>query len=77
VAGDMRAFFYLPFAHSEEIAHQETSLKLHARIGHLEQATARHEVIRRFGRFPHRNAVLVRITTREEQTFLSSGGFSG
>jgi uncharacterized protein (DUF924 family) len=35
------------------------------------------DIIRRFGRFPHRNAALGRITTREEQAFLDAGGFAG
>src|SRR5438105_1219396 len=35
------------------------------------------DIIRRFGRFPHRNAALGRITTPEEQAFLDAGGFAG
>ena len=42
-----------------------------------EWAIKHREIIRRFGRFPHRNAVLGRTTTAEEQAFLDAGGFAG
>jgi uncharacterized protein (DUF924 family) len=53
-----------------------------ARIAPLGQAVAREaeiyrDVVARFGRFPHRNAVLARETTAEEQAFLDAGGFAG
>lgn len=76
----MRGFFYLPFEHSEILADQERCTALHRAHGDadgLKWAELHADIIRRFGRFPHRNAVLGRTTTPEEQTFLDSGGFSG
>jgi uncharacterized protein (DUF924 family) len=75
-----RPFFYLPFEHSEAMADQERSLTLFRALGDAESlrwAELHADIIRRFGRFPHRNAVLGRATTPEEQAFLDSGGFSG
>jgi uncharacterized protein (DUF924 family) len=74
-----RAFFYLPFEHSENAADQEYCLGLLQAAGDadlVEWAQLHADVIRRFGRFPHRNTVLGRATTQEEQAFLDSGGFS-
>ena len=75
-----RSFFYLPFEHSEAMADQERSLTLFRALGDAESlrwAELHADIIRRFGRFPHRNAVLGRATTPEEQAFLDSGGFAG
>ena len=75
-----RAFFYLPFMHSENPADQERSLALWRQAGDGENrkyAELHAGIIRRFGRFPHRNAVLGRATTPEEQAFLCAGGFAG
>ncbi len=58
-----RGFLYMPFQHSEAIADQQRSLALFTALGDEEQlryATLHHQVIERFGRFPHRNAVLGR-----------------
>jgi uncharacterized protein (DUF924 family) len=80
VAGAERAFFYLPFEHSETLADQERSLALSRRAGDGKAdryAEIHADIIRRFGRFPHRNAVLGRATTAEEQAFLDAGGFAG
>jgi uncharacterized protein (DUF924 family) len=77
VESDMRLFFYLPFAHSERLEDQERSVVLHERIGYLENARRHSDIIRRFGRFPHRNPILGRTTTPEEQAFLDAGGFAG
>ncbi len=76
----VRQFFYLPFEHSEAIADQEKCLALmHAAGGadEIRWAELHADIIRRFGRFPHRNAVLGRATTTEEQAFLDGGGFGG
>ena len=73
-------FFYLPFEHSESLADQERCCALFAAAGDADllQWAERHaDIIRRFGRFPHRNAVLGRATTSEEQAFLDGGGFKG
>jgi uncharacterized protein (DUF924 family) len=75
-----RMFFYLPFEHSENLADQERSLALSRQAGGGKTdkyAEIHAEIIRRFGRFPHRNAVLGRATTPEEQAFLDAGGFAG
>jgi uncharacterized protein (DUF924 family) len=75
-----RVFFYLPFEHSENLADQERSLALSRRAGggKADQFAEIHaDIIRRFGRFPHRNAVLGRATTPAEQAFLDAGGFAG
>ena len=75
-----RAFFYLPFEHSEHMPDQERCCDLFRATGDAEAlkwAELHTDIIRRFGRFPHRNAVLGRITTPDEQAFLDSGGFAG
>jgi uncharacterized protein (DUF924 family) len=72
-----RWFFYLPFQHSEGFADQELSLALTATLPDdgdkaeaLDYARRHHAVVARFGRFPHRNRVLGRVTTAEEEVFL-------
>ncbi len=75
-----RNFFYLPFEHSENFADQERSVALIRATGDPESikwAELHADIIRRFGRFPHRNAALGRSTTPQEQAFLDAGGFSG
>jgi uncharacterized protein (DUF924 family) len=75
-----RSFFFLPFEHSEELADQERCLALNRASGDedaLKWAELHADIIRRFGRFPHRNGVLGRMTTPEEQAFLDGGGFAG
>lgn len=75
----LRAFFYLPFMHSESLADQERSVALNAALdGNTQHFAVLHrDIVARFGRFPHRNAVLGRVTTAEEQVFLDEGGFAG
>jgi uncharacterized protein (DUF924 family) len=80
VGKELRAFFYLPFMHSEEIEDQEYCIELCRALGdeeNVKYAEIHAEIIRRFGRFPHRNPVLGRDTTPEEQAFLENGGFAG
>ena len=80
VIPDMRSFFYLPFEHSEELSDQEHGVALFNAAGDadgLKWAELHADIIRKFGRFPHRNAALGRITTPAEQAFLDSGGFAG
>jgi uncharacterized protein (DUF924 family) len=75
-----RQFFYLPFMHSESLPDQERCLALARRHGDGEftkYAEQHADIIRRFGRFPHRNVVLGRATTPDEQAFLDAGGFAG
>jgi uncharacterized protein (DUF924 family) len=72
-----RCFLYLPFEHSESLADQETSVALFAALGdanYLDYAEKHRDVIRRFGRFPHRNAALGRESTPEEAKFLAEEG---
>jgi uncharacterized protein (DUF924 family) len=76
----LRAFFYMPFEHSEEIADQERAVALFAALGddsYLAYARAHRDVIARFGRFPHRNAALGRDSTAHEQAWLDAGGGFG
>ena len=75
-----RQFLYLPFEHSESLADQERALTLFLATGDAELikwADLHADIIRKFGRFPHRNAMLGRETTPEEQVFLDGGGFKG
>jgi uncharacterized protein (DUF924 family) len=75
-----RGFFYLPFMHSEHLADQERCVALYRAAGDdygLKYAEDHADIIRRFGRFPHRNALLSRVTTDEERAFLDAGGFAG
>jgi len=77
VAQDLRAFVYLPFEHSESLAHQQRSVELFEALGdpgYLGYARSHLEVIERFGRFPHRNRALGRVSTAEEQAWLDAGG---
>ena len=80
VAKTMRGFFYLPFMHSENLDDQLRAVAFYKAIDDadgLKWAEEHAGIVRRFGRFPHRNAVLGRATSPEEQTFLEAGGFSG
>jgi uncharacterized protein (DUF924 family) len=76
-----RGFVYLPFEHSEALADQEEALRLFADLRQFPAtsdlhawAEKHHRVIARFGRFPHRNAVLGRTSTAEELAFLTEPG---
>lgn len=84
-----RVFFYLPLEHSESMPHQECSVRLYTALfqqvpqavmeqyrGYLTYALRHRRVIERFGRFPHRNAVLGRVSTPEEAAFLKEPGSS-
>jgi uncharacterized protein (DUF924 family) len=76
----LRRFFYLPFMHSEALRHQERSVDLNEGIGDpglLEWARHHHDIVARFGRFPHRNEILGRETTPDEARFLQKDEFRG
>ncbi|MBG9387020.1 DUF924 family protein [Caenimonas aquaedulcis] len=79
VPPELRNFFYLPLMHSEALADQDRAVALTQALGgeHQRFALMHRDIIARFGRFPHRNAVLGRSTTQEEQRFLDEGGFAG
>jgi uncharacterized protein (DUF924 family) len=82
LAGVQRQFVYLPFEHSEALADQIECLRLFEQLGRdepalaglLEWAQKHHDVVARFGRFPHRNAALGRASTAEEVEFLKQSG---
>lgn len=74
-----RQFFYYPFEHSEDMHDQERAIKLFGALGNsdlLDWAEKHKIIIERFGRFPHRNAVLGRASSAEEEDFLSQAGSS-
>ena len=75
----LRPFFYMPFMHSELLADQQRCVSLCQALDANTQRFARlHcEIVERFGRFPHRNELLGRASTVEEQRFLAEGGFAG
>ncbi|MEO8059610.1 MAG: DUF924 family protein [Burkholderiales bacterium] len=77
-----RVFVYLPFEHAEGIVMQEEALRLFTRLvasapelqTMLDYAQRHHDVVQRFGRFPHRNEILGRQATVEEIEFLKQPG---
>ncbi len=72
---EQRLFLYLPFMHGEALADQERSVRLYQQPGlkdSLRFARHHHALIQRFGRFPHRNAILGRASTAEELAYLAS-----
>jgi len=78
----MRAFVYMPFEHAEGVAMQDESVRLFTRLAAaapdlanmLDYAVRHRGVIVRFGRFPHRNAILGRRSTAEEVAYLEQPG---
>lgn len=83
----LRLFFYLPYCHCESLDAQERALELIGALAAeagdapgdtpLDHARGHHDIIRRFGRFPHRNPILGRETTTAEAAYLAAGGFAG
>lgn len=78
-----RSFMYLPFEHAEDIAIQRHSLRLFGGLAvesagsySMEYAIRHYEIIARFGRFPHRNAILGRESSADERAFLTQPGSS-
>ncbi len=67
---DRQRFLYMPFMHSEDLATQARSVELFRSIGHPEHAEMHADIIKRFGRYPHRNAVLEREDTEAEREYL-------
>lgn len=82
LSGVQRIFVYLPFEHAEDLSHQRTAVQLFQQLAQDEPARAElvgwaqrhHDVVARFGRFPHRNAALGRASTADEDAFLSTPG---
>ncbi|MEZ5961690.1 MAG: DUF924 family protein [Hyphomonadaceae bacterium] len=76
----LRFFFYMPFEHAEDLAQQERCVTLFTNLSdanYLKFAILHRDIIAKFGRFPHRNAILGRKSTAEELAFLADGGFAG
>ena len=75
----LQTFFYLPYAHSEDLADQDRAVELVKRLGepHLSHAIHHRDIIKRFGRFPHRNPILGRAMMPDEQQYLDEGGYRG
>lgn len=74
---DQRAFLYLPFEHSEDMADQDRAVELISALNndnYTQYAIAHRDVIARFGRFPHRNEILGRASTPAEQAYLAEPG---
>jgi uncharacterized protein (DUF924 family) len=70
-----RQFLYMPFMHSEALADQERSVRLYQQpdlADSLRFARHHHDLIQQFGRFPHRNAILGRVSTADELAYLTS-----
>lgn len=79
VPAERRAFVYMPYMHSESLAVQNESVRLFSALGHannLDFARRHQAIVERFGRFPHRNAVLGRNSTAAETAFLQEPGSS-
>ncbi len=76
-----RQFFYMPLMHSESLCDQERCVRLmcermpEGRENNLLHARAHREVIRQFGRFPHRNDALARCNSESEKAYVSNGGY--
>jgi uncharacterized protein (DUF924 family) len=79
VGEDVNQFFAMPLMHSEDLADQEDCVRWMGEIGeeNVPFAVEHRDIVARFGRFPHRNAILGRETTADETTFLEGGGFAG
>jgi uncharacterized protein (DUF924 family) len=79
LGAEERQFLYLPFMHSESLVIHELAMKLFRDLG-LESAyryeILHHDIIKRFGRYPHRNEILGRVSTPEEIEFLKEPGSS-
>lgn len=76
----LQPFILMPLMHSESLQDQQDLVDMLERDAHpntYDYAVIHRDVIARFGRFPHRNKALGRVTTPQEQGFLDAGGFSG
>ena len=71
---DIRMFAYMPYMHSEELSVQQEALVL---FDNSEFAVIHYDLIKKYGRFPHRNEVLGRKSTAAELEFLKTDGFKG
>jgi len=74
---ERRTFFYMPFEHAEDPAEQARSVSLFEALGnanYLDYAYQHQDIIKRYGRFPHRNPILGRVSTPEEKAYLAEPG---
>lgn len=77
---NQKAFLYMPYMHSESSAIQQQSVVLYSEPGlesNLRSALQHKAIVDRFGRYPHRNAVLGRASSREELEFLKGTSING
>ena len=75
LSNEQKAFLYMPYMHSEDLADQDRALALFEQAGlmdNLKWAKHHRDIVARFGRFPHRNAILGRESTAEENAWLAS-----
>lgn len=79
VEPELRLFFYLPYQHSESLLDQMRGVELFGDLAPelMVHAVTHRDVVERFGRFPHRNAILGRPSSEAELAFLAAGGFGG
>jgi len=73
--GEQKAFLYIPFMHSENLDDQDLGVSLYDKAGlkdNLRYAIHHRDIVRRFGRFPHRNVILNRPSSKDELNYLSS-----
>ncbi|MXU65777.1 DUF924 family protein [Oceanomicrobium pacificus] len=81
VEGPRRQFYYMPLMHSENLTDQDLAVRLFTMNmpdgNNVIHAKVHREIIRRFGRFPYRNAALGRTNSAEEQAFLDGPGYKG
>ena len=77
VSADRRIFFYMPFEHAEDLAEQNRAVALCEALGnanYLDYARQHQAIIEPYGRFPHRNPILGRPSTPEEEAYLAKPG---
>jgi len=75
LANEQKMFIYMPFMHSEKLQDQDRAVELFTAVGldgNLKFAKHHRDIIRKYGRFPHRNAILGRTSTTEETAYLES-----
>ena len=77
VSEERRVFFYTPFEHAENLDDQARAVSLFKALGdetYLDYAIQHEDVIKQFGRFPHRNSILGRTSTPAEEAYLAEPG---
>jgi uncharacterized protein (DUF924 family) len=75
MADKQKAFLYMPFMHSENLADQQRSIELFEKADlqdNLRFAHHHHDIVKRYGRFPHRNRILGRQSSQQELDYLAS-----